>query len=90
MAGNTLYASLFEDGITRLDLHGLPASHQTGPIYLNVLKSLDVPEAVAMAAERCRVRIYAPDKSCWSFPAQLAAKLGWKGAIELREPLGAE
>ncbi len=87
MAGNTLYASLFEDGITRLDLHRLPASHENGPTYLNVMKFLDLPQAAAIAAERTRVRIYTPEKSAWSFPAQVAEKLGWKKAFELREPL---
>ncbi len=87
MAGNTLYASLFEDGITRLDLHRPPASHENGPAYLNVLKYLDMPQAAAMAAERARVRIYTADKSAWSFPAQVAEKLGWKKAFELRDPL---
>ncbi len=87
MAGNTLYASLFEDGIARLDLHRLPASHEIGPVYLNVLKYLDIPQAAAMAAERTRVRIYTPQKSAWTFPAQVAEKLDWKKAFELRDPL---
>ncbi len=87
MAGNTLYASLFEDGITRLDLHRMPASHESGPTYLNVMKFLDLPQAAAMAAERTRVRIYTPEKSAWSFPAEVSEKLGWKKAFELREPL---
>jgi dienelactone hydrolase len=87
MAGNTLYASLFEDGITRLDLHRLPISHEVGPYYLNVLKFLDIPQAAAIAAERTRVRIYTPEKSAWTFPAQVAEKLGWKKAFELRDPL---
>ncbi len=87
MAGNTLYASLFEEGITRLDLHRLPASHEAGPTYLNVLKFLDLPQAAAMAVERSRVRIYTPDKSVWSFAAQVSEKLGWKKAFELRDAL---
>ena len=87
MAGNTLYASLFEDGIARLDLHRMPGSHGTGPTYLNVLKFLDIPQAAAIATERTRVRIYTPDKYAWSVPAQVAEKLGWKKAFELREPL---
>jgi hypothetical protein len=90
MAGNTLYASLFEENITHLDLHALPASHQAGPVYLSVLKALDLPQAAAMAAARSKVRIYTPDKSAWSYPAQVAGKLGWGKNIELREPLDAE
>ena len=31
------------------------------------------------------MRIYTPDKSVWSFPAQVAEKLGWKKAFELRD-----
>ena len=81
---------LFEDNIVRIDLHRLPPSHETGPTYLNVLRFLDLPQAVAMAAERSRVRIYAPDKAAWSFPAQVAEKLGWKKSLELRDPLPAQ
>jgi len=89
MAVNTLYASLFEDQITRLDLHQPPVSHETGPTYLNVLKFLNVPQAVALAAERSRVRIYSPNKSAWSYPTQVAENLGWSKKLELREPLDA-
>ena len=87
MAGNTLYASLFEDGIARLDLHRLPASHQTGPTYLNVMKYLDVPQATAIAAARTQVRVYSADKSAWDFPAQVAEMLDRRKAFELRDPL---
>jgi dienelactone hydrolase len=90
MAGNALYASLFEENVTRLDLHRPPATHAAGPTYLNVLKILDLPQAAALAAERSRVRIYPADKSAWSFPGQVAAKLGLQKAIELREPLPAQ
>jgi dienelactone hydrolase len=58
LACNALYASLFEPGLAGLDLWRLPASHQAGPDYLNVLRLLDVPQAVAMAAERCPVRAH--------------------------------
>ena len=51
MAGITLYASLFEPEIKRLDLWHLNKSHRHGPIFLNVLRYLDVPQAVAMAAD---------------------------------------
>jgi dienelactone hydrolase len=67
MAVNCLYASLFEDGITRLDLHEMPVSHQQGPAYLNVLKYLDIPQAAAMALERTRVIVYDDDAAKWSY-----------------------
>ncbi|TDU73201.1 acetyl xylan esterase AXE1 [Prosthecobacter fusiformis] len=77
MAANALYASLFEEGITRLDLHELPASHQQGPAYLNVLKFLDIPQAAAMAAEKTRVIIYTGDSTAWEYPTNTAKNLGW-------------
>jgi hypothetical protein len=57
MAGNALYASLFEPRLASLDLAGLPASHREGPTYLNVLRFLDIPQAIAMARERTKVNL---------------------------------
>jgi dienelactone hydrolase len=87
-AANALYASLFEDGIARLDLHSLPASHAEGPVYLNVLKYLDIPQAVAMAAERARVVIYSGDQAPWQYARVVSESLGWgkesKNGLQLR------
>jgi len=77
MAGIALYASLFEPDIARLDLWHLPDSHHDGPIFLNVLRYLDIPQAVAMAAERSQIRLYQEDDSGWRFPRAVAEKLGW-------------
>jgi len=87
MAGVTLYASLFEPDITRLDLWQLPHSHTTGPTFLNVLRVLDLPAAVALAAERSRVRIYDADATAWTYPSKVAAQLGWPtDRIDIRTP----
>jgi hypothetical protein len=77
MAGIALYASLFEPNIARLDLWRLPTSHRDGPDLLNVLKVWDTPAAVAVAAERSKVRIYQADKSAWDYSESVAKKLGW-------------
>ncbi len=77
MSGIVLYASLFEPGIARLDLLNLPNSHRDGPTFLNVLRYLDIPQAVAMAAENSRVRLYQKDGSGWQFPQAVAQKMGW-------------
>jgi len=101
-AANTLMASLFEDPITRLDLHELPHSlmpakkdkdghpiNDGEPVYLNMLKYLDLPQAAAMAAERTRVVIYDDDKAAWKYPQQVSEKLGWgkdkKNGLQLRD-----
>ena len=59
--------------IVRNPLH----SHRQGPIYLNVLKYLDVPQAVAMAAERTDVLLIADDPAAWDFAKNVNEKLGW-------------
>ncbi|NLT77242.1 MAG: acetylxylan esterase, partial [Planctomycetes bacterium] len=77
MAGIALYASLFEPSVERLDLSELPSTHRDGPTFLNVLRYLDVPQAVAMAAERAPVVLHQADASPWVFPQSVANNLGW-------------
>jgi hypothetical protein len=84
-AGWALYASLFEPDVTRLDLWSLPHSHRDGPIFLNVQRFLDLPQAVALAGERSQVRIYDGDAGAWQYPLATAAQLGWpEKQIEVR------
>ncbi|MGE0609377.1 MAG: alpha/beta hydrolase family protein [Pirellulales bacterium] len=76
-AVTVLYASLFEPDIRRLDLWHMPTSHANGPDLLNVLRYLDLPASVAMAAERSKIRLYQADAAGWEYPAAVAEKLGW-------------
>lgn len=76
-AGVALYASLFEPQIAVLDLTDLPARHRDGPIFLNVLRYLDMPQAVALATERTTVALHGQNASAWQFPASVAESLGW-------------
>lgn len=85
MAGLALYASLFEPcppsvwraGIARLDLWHLPHSHHDGPDFLNVLRYLDIPQTLAMAAEHTPVHLYQKDDFQWQFPQAVVDKLSW-------------
>jgi dienelactone hydrolase len=77
MAGVTLYASLFEPKVKRLDLWNLAKSHRDGPIFLNVLRFLDMPEAVALASERSQVRIYQDQKGGWEYSQAVAKEMSW-------------
>ncbi len=91
MAANTLYASLFIDDVRRLDLHALPATQRTGPIYLNVLRHLDITHAATLAAERSTVAIYSEDELPWKFARDTAAALSWGDKrVQIRKPLEAE
>ncbi len=71
-----LYASLFEPGIPELWLHNLPVSHTTGPQLLNVLKVMDVPQAAAMAAEKCKLTIAAENPDEWKYASDVAKLMG--------------
>ena len=88
MAGNTLYAALFEDKVHRLDLHHPPVSHREGPEFLNVLRYIDLPEVVPFVAQKSQVRIYADDPKKWDFSAKVVEKLKWEGKpFEVRKPM---
>lgn len=79
MAGNALYASLFTGpAVQGLDLQDLPGSHRDGPIYLNVLRVLDMPQAVALAADRSPVRLANTSPEAWPFVTAAAQALGWE------------
>jgi cephalosporin-C deacetylase-like acetyl esterase len=79
MAGIALYASLFEPNIAAVDLYQLPHSHREGPVFLNVLKVLDIPQTLAIVAERTEVHVYQKERTGWEYPAEIAFKLGWDG-----------
>jgi hypothetical protein len=57
MAVNALYATLFEPAVKELVLHRLPASHMQGPDYLNVLRIMDIAQAVKLASEHAKVEL---------------------------------
>jgi hypothetical protein len=86
MAVLAVYASLFEEPVSQLDLTAVPVSHDVpaegeeraiAPSLLNVLRVLDVPQAVAMAAARSRVVIKDSDAAGLRFVADTAAVLQW-------------
>ena len=46
------YAAILDGRISRVILHSPTLSHRTGPIFLNVLRYTDIPQALAMLAPR--------------------------------------
>ena len=77
MAGVALYASLFDPQIARLNLMDLPATHRDGPIFLNILRYLDMPQAVALAAEHTTIVFGGRNTSVRQFATSVAENLGW-------------
>jgi hypothetical protein len=89
MAGIVLYAGLFEPDVARFDLWGPPASHRQGPIFLNVRRVLDMPQAVALAFPRS-VRLYVKEDAearAWAWPLELQKSLG-KEYLRIRKVNG--
>jgi cephalosporin-C deacetylase-like acetyl esterase len=46
------YAALLDPRITRVILHSPPLTHKEGPVFLNILRYTDIPQALAMLAPR--------------------------------------
>jgi cephalosporin-C deacetylase-like acetyl esterase len=57
------YAALFEPSIAEVTIIDPPVSHRDGPIFLNVLRVLDISEALGMLAPRPLTLINAKDKA---------------------------
>ena len=88
-AVNCLYASLFEANIARMALTDLPSSHLNTVDYLNVMRVLDIPQTVALAAERVPLQLESHTRERWEFARKLAQNLGWpreQFVIVRREP----
>lgn len=80
MGVNVLYAALFAPKAKDVQLKALPASQIDGPDYLNVLKSLDLPQVVAMAAERSGISFFGNDSGPWEFSNDTERNLKWNGS----------
>lgn len=86
---HALYASLFEPAIAALALDSIPATHRSGPDYLNVLKVLDIPQAVAIAADRGAVELTGSDEA-GAYAASVGRALGWPAdRVRLGPPVAA-
>lgn len=77
LAAPTLYGALFEPAVTGAWLANLPVSHRDGPDFLNILRVLDVPQALAMLMERGHVQLEEVDADAWAYPRAVAHALGW-------------
>lgn len=97
MAVNAIYAALFEPKIAGLNLSGIPKSHMSlekplSPDYLNVLKILDIPVAIALCSEKTVINAdISPNEikdSPYFFATQTAQKFGWQENLKFKsEPL---
>lgn len=65
-----------------LNLGTALTSHQQGAAYAGILKYMDIPQAVTMAAEKIRVRITGRRED-WTWALQTAEKMGFAQNLEI-------
>lgn len=90
-AGLALYAAILDERIEQVALIRPPASHRDGPVFLGVLRHLDMPEAVALVAPR-RVSFYShmpeafeaarPVFALYGRPERLFLTMHFEGLLE--------
>ncbi len=69
------YAALFEPAAAEVLIHEPTRSHSDGPIFLNVLRVLDVPAALGLLAPR-RLTLSGPDLRAFSLTKVLYERAG--------------
>lgn len=84
MGVNVLLAGVFESGWDEMEIADVPSTFRDGPDYLNILRFVEMPQALAMAAERGRVRLVGAAVEDWRFAVGVGEVLGWeRGRIEI-------
>lgn len=83
MAVTALYASYYEPPVQQLLLLEPSSTHREGPHFLNVLRFLDVPQAMALAASRAPVTIFGQAEP-WAFTQQVLERTGAPGRIHIQ------
>jgi hypothetical protein len=73
------YAALFEPSIKEVVLLDPPTSHKDGPIFLNVLRVLDIPEALGMLAPDVKLTIINGKDKAFDRTEQLYKLAGAEG-----------
>jgi cephalosporin-C deacetylase-like acetyl esterase len=65
------YAALFEPSIKEVVIIDPPTSHKDGPIFLNVLRVLDIPEAMGLLAPDVKLTIIGGSDKAFARTAEL-------------------
>lgn len=83
-AGIALYAAVLEPGIAAVELEDPPTSHRQGPILIDVLRVLDLPQALALVFPR-RVTLQVADGGPWSWSEAVAKLYGETPPLAIEE-----
>ncbi|MFP4172715.1 MAG: alpha/beta hydrolase [Candidatus Hydrogenedentota bacterium] len=82
-AALALYAAALDGNVDSLRLENLPASHHEGVELLNVMRFMDMPQALALALEHSEVHADTAEPAAWSYAQDVAALLGREEALNL-------
>jgi cephalosporin-C deacetylase-like acetyl esterase len=83
-----LYAALLDEGIHQVMLIDPPTSHVEGPIFLNILRHADLPEAAALLAPR-RLNFYARMPKEFEYTKHIYELMGKGNHVHLTMDIGA-
>jgi hypothetical protein len=86
LAGQALYAAWLEPGVSRLRLSSPPTTHREGPDLLNVLRFTDVPQVLAMVADRIPVELADAEPRVADYAKSVGRVLQWpEGRLQVWE-----
>jgi len=78
MAGVSLYAALFQQGVAELHLTHLPSSHRDGPYFFNVSRICDIPQIALVVANQTPLFLYDVDDDGFKYATDSAEHMDWK------------
>jgi hypothetical protein len=79
-AALALYAAILDTRVAQVLLLEPPESHVTGPVFLNVLRYTDLPEAAALIAPR-RLTFYSRMPAAYAYTERIYKLLGKPAGI---------
>ena len=85
MAVLSLYASIFEPNINRLDLYNLGLSKESGILFRNKTKDLNISNALSISIKNTNIILYEDAGNQWKYANAVARKLGWVNKIKIRK-----
>jgi hypothetical protein len=83
LAAAALYASLRQGLPVSLELTSPPASHRSGAPFFHVLRYIDMPQVVALAAERSPVKLVDVNEDDWRFALDTFKNMQWLNRLTI-------
>jgi hypothetical protein len=78
MAGVSLYAALFQNGVAELHLTHLPSSHRDGPYFFNVSRICDIPQIALAVTSQAPLFLYDVDDDGFTHTTDSVRHMNWE------------